>query len=64
MCLMCLEVNKLEWRQEQVIENQKESDDEFDSKYEIKLEKVEDFIEILFELCKRLEEFNIVRLSS
>lgn len=61
MFLMRLEINRLGWQQEQVIENQWESDDEFDSEYEIKLEEVEDVIEILFELCKRLEESNIVR---
>lgn len=61
MFLMRLEISRLGWRQEQVIENQWESDDEFDGEYEIKLEEVEDVIEILFELCKRLEESNIVR---
>jgi hypothetical protein len=62
---MRLESNRLGWQQKSLVENQWESDDgfddEFDSEYETKLEEVEDVIEILFELCKRLEESNLVR---
>ena len=42
MFLMSLEINRLGWQQEQVLENQWESDDEFDSEYDLKLEEVED----------------------
>ncbi|MUL36521.1 hypothetical protein [Gloeocapsopsis dulcis] len=61
MFLMRLEINRLGWQQESVIENQWESEDEIDREYETKFEEVEDVIEILFVLCKELEESNLVR---
>jgi hypothetical protein len=66
MFLMRLEIDKLEWQQKPVAENQWENEDEndeFDSEYEIKLEEVEDVREILFFLCNGLEESNLVRFQ-
>lgn len=61
MFLMSLEINRLGWRQEQVIENQWESDDEFDSEYDLKLEEVEDVKEIFPAICEELENSNLVK---
>jgi hypothetical protein len=58
---MCLEINRLKWRQEQVLENQWESDDEFDSEYDLKLEEVEDVKEIFPAICEELEKSNLVK---
>ena len=64
MFLMCLKINRQGWRQEPLIENQWQSDDEedeFDIEYEIKLEEVEDVREIFYLICEELENSNIVQ---
>lgn len=61
MFLMCLEINRLKSRPDQVIENQWESEDEFNSEYDLKLEEVEDVKEIFPAICEELEKSNLVR---
>ena len=61
MFLMCLEINRLKWRQEQVLEKQWASEDEFTSEYDLKLEEVEDVKEIFPAICEELEKSNLVR---
>ncbi|MEG3838563.1 hypothetical protein QUA46_28600 [Microcoleus sp. MON2_D6] len=61
MFLMCLEINRLGWRQEQVLENPWVSDDEFNGDYDLKLEEIEDVKEIFPVICEELEKSNLVR---
>jgi len=61
MFLMSLEINRLKWRQEQVLENHWESEDEFTSEYDLKLEEVEDVKELFSALCEKLEKSNLVK---
>ncbi len=66
MFLMRLEINRLGWQPDPVIEDQLEADDEddydeFDSEYEVKLDEVEDVREIFSLLCEELQNSNLVR---
>ena len=61
MFLMSLEINRLGGQQDKVLENQWESDDEFDSEYDLKLEEVEDVKEIFPAICEELEKSNLVK---
>ena len=63
MFLMCLEINRLGCRQESVVENQWEDDDEFDSEYDVKLEEVNDVAEIFYLICQELQNSNIVQFK-
>ena len=61
MFLMSLEINRLGWQPDKVMENQWESDDEFDSEYDLKVEEVEDVKEIFPAICEELEKYNLVK---
>ena len=61
MFLMSLEINRLGWQPDKVLENQWESDDEFDSEYDLKVEEVEDVKEIFPAICEKLEKSNLVK---
>jgi hypothetical protein len=64
MFFMCLEIDRDGWPQESTIVSQPEiedEDDELDNEYDINLEEVQDVIEILFFICNKLEESNLVR---
>ncbi|HBE18884.1 MAG TPA: hypothetical protein DEG17_25010 [Cyanobacteria bacterium UBA11149] len=60
---MCLEINRLGYRQESVVENQWEDNDEFDSEYDIKLEELNDVAEVFYLIGQELQNSNIVQFK-